>query len=227
MIGRTPDSLAMKLSNFASLDPVQQLRGIRGLAGASQQDRSIWKEFHLDLTEMAAQSEEALFQAFGVGPEDALEVLPQSGIRLHCRPTHGGQDVVSTTTQRRGQNYFREAVLNNFGGCCGITQISVRELLIASHILPWSAHPESRLDVRNGLCLSRLHDAAFDNGLIAFDDNLRLLLSPKLKLHFSNPSIDSNFGLYEGRMLKIPAEGVPPDLEYLALHRQRVGIYSR
>ncbi len=30
-MGRTPNSLAMKLCNFASLDPVQLARGVRGL----------------------------------------------------------------------------------------------------------------------------------------------------------------------------------------------------
>jgi putative restriction endonuclease len=82
---------------------------------------------------------------------------------------------------RRGQDYFREAVLNNFGGRCGITQLGIRELLIASHILPWGTHASQRLNVRNDLCLSRLHDAAFDQGLITFDDNLPLELSPRLK----------------------------------------------
>jgi len=44
-LGRTPSSIAMKLSNFASLDPIQQARGIRGLSGASKADREIWNEF--------------------------------------------------------------------------------------------------------------------------------------------------------------------------------------
>ncbi len=37
-MGRTPSSLAMKLSNFASLDPVQQARGIKGLSGATNRE---------------------------------------------------------------------------------------------------------------------------------------------------------------------------------------------
>jgi putative restriction endonuclease len=64
--------------------------------------------------------------------------------------------------QRRGQGYFRDAVLNNFGGRSGVTGLAVRDLLVASHILPWGSHPTERLNIRNGLCLSRLHDAAFD-----------------------------------------------------------------
>jgi putative restriction endonuclease len=39
-MGRAASSLAMKLCNFASLDPVLKLRGIKGLSGASKQDRA-------------------------------------------------------------------------------------------------------------------------------------------------------------------------------------------
>ena len=39
---RTPGSLAMKLSNLASLDPKLQARGIVGLQGASNLDKAVW-----------------------------------------------------------------------------------------------------------------------------------------------------------------------------------------
>ena len=39
---RTPGSLAMKLSNLASLDPKLQARGIAGLKGASNLDKAVW-----------------------------------------------------------------------------------------------------------------------------------------------------------------------------------------
>jgi putative restriction endonuclease len=41
---RTPSSIAMKLCNFASLDPAITRTGRKGLAGASALDRQIWKE---------------------------------------------------------------------------------------------------------------------------------------------------------------------------------------
>ena len=40
-LGRGANSLAMKLSNFASLDPALKLRGIKGLEDASNLDRVI------------------------------------------------------------------------------------------------------------------------------------------------------------------------------------------
>lgn len=84
--------------------------------------------------------------------------------------------------QRVGQDIFRDALLRYWNGRCPLTGITDVSLLRASHIVPWAecqsdAH---RLDVHNGLLLSALWDAAFDGGLVSFDDNGRLLCGPSL-----------------------------------------------
>src|ERR1044071_837921 len=63
-MGRTSSSLAMKLSNLASLDPVQKARGIKGLSGASEQDRRMWKEFRENINSLAPESEQLLHDLF-------------------------------------------------------------------------------------------------------------------------------------------------------------------
>ena len=50
----------MKLSNLASLDPVQKLRNIKGLEGASNLDREMWEAFHAQPEELVPASEDAL-----------------------------------------------------------------------------------------------------------------------------------------------------------------------
>lgn len=225
-LGRSPGSLAMKLCNFASLDPALKLRGIKGLAGASGLDRKVWSEFHEHLNETAPASEEALRQLFGVDAGSELEVTLQDGLRVRKVPPNGPTETTANVKLRRGQSYFRDAVLNNFGGRCGVTQLAVRELLIASHILPWGTHSEERLNVRNGLCLSRLHDAAFDRGLISFDENLRLLLSPRLRAELPKRAIVENFGAYAGRQLRVPDDAVLPDLAFVAEHRKKFRFES-
>lgn len=222
-LGRTPDAVAMKLGNLASVDPVLKLRDIKGLEGASALDKEMWKEFHSNLTEAVPASEEAIRNLFGVSENSDLEVIPKEGIRVRKRPPSGATEVMVNVKQRRGQEYFRDAVLNNFGGRCGVTQLDIRDLLIASHILPWGTHAEERLNVRNGLCLSRLHDAAFDRYLISFDEKLRLMLSPKLKQALSQKTAAANFGAYEGQALCLPDDAALPELEFLAKHRKRFG----
>lgn len=220
-LGRGANSLAMKLSNFASLDPALKLRGIKGLAGASALDRTTWNEFHADLNETAPASEAALRKLFATDEGYEIEVLPRKGIQLRPRPPSGPTESTADVKVRRGQEYFREAVLNNFGGRCGVTQLAVRELLIASHILPWGTHPAERLNVRNGLCLSRLHDAAFDRGLIAFDAKMRLVLSPRLSSELPQRAAAENFGAYAGETLRLPDDAALPDEKFLAEHYAR------
>ena len=219
---RGVNSLAMKLCNFASLDPALKLRGIKGLEGASALDRTMWNEFHSNLNEVAPLSEEALRRLFGADASSELEVLPREGIRVSKRPPTGPTESVANLKLRRGQDYFRDAVLNNFGGRCGVTQLAVRELLIASHILPWSTHETERLNVRNGLSLSRLHDSAFDQGLITFDDNLRMIVSPRLKAELPQRAVEENFGAYTGESLHLPDDAALPDLAFLAEHRIKI-----
>ncbi|MEY2411332.1 MAG: putative restriction endonuclease [Verrucomicrobiota bacterium] len=211
----------MKLCNFASLDPTLKLRNIKGLEGASALDRTVWNEFHKNLNEAVPASEEALRKLFGVGEDSALEVLPKEGIRVRKRSPIGPTEVTANVKVRRGQDYFRDAVLNNFGGRCGVTQLAVRELLIASHILPWGTHEVERLNVRNGLSLSRLHDAAFDQGLITFDDSLCLVLSPRLKAELPQRAVAENFGVYARQPLCLPDDAALPDLAFLAEHRTK------
>jgi len=220
--GRGANSVAMKLCNFASLDPALKLRGIKGLEGASALDRTVWQEFHANLNETAPASEEAFRHLFHARPSDDLEVSPKEGIRITRCPSTGPTEAEAMVKLRRGQQYFREAVINNSGGCCGVSRLAVRDLLIASHILPWGTHPAHRLDIRNGLCLSRLHDAAFDRGLISFDDDLRMLISPRLKSQLSQHSAKVNFGDYAGEALYFPDDAVLPDPVFLSEHRAKI-----
>lgn len=221
-MGRSSNSLAMKLVNFASLDPALKLRGIKGLAGASNLDRSIWNEFHENPVETVATSEDEMRKLFDAGDKDVVEVDPHVGIRV--RRAHSVTESVQTVKQRRGQDYFREVVLNNFGGRCGVTGLDIRELLIASHILPWSKHPAERLNIRNGLTLSRLHDAAFDCGLIAFADDLKLILSAKLADRLADKSVQHQFALFVGIPLSLPEDAQIPDSAFLMSHRRRFGF---
>jgi len=120
---------------------------------------------------------EALRQLFGAGADKEVEVVTRTGIRL--RPPIGPTEEFATVKVRRSQQFFRQMILNAFDSRCCVSGLPVRELLVASHIVPWSAFPNERLNPQNGClrtatCLSRLHDGAFDAGLITFDSDPRL-----------------------------------------------------
>ena len=66
-------------------------------------------------------------------------------------------------------------------GKCAITGIDIPDLLLASHIIPWSKNEEERLNPENGICLSPLYDRAYDKGYIGINEKFEVLLSKDLK----------------------------------------------
>jgi putative restriction endonuclease len=225
-MGRTPSSLAMKLGNLASLDPVQRARGIKGLSGASKQDREIWMEFHVNPNELAPESEQLLHDLFTNDNDREVDFLQRDKIRLEpssrVSALSGPTETTASVRVRRGQQFFRQTLLNAYGVRCCISGINVPRLLVASHIKPWRDFPNERLDPRNGLCLSSLHDAAFDAGLITLDNKLRVVLSGQLKCYFPQPSLEQNFLPFEGMSIRLPEKLAEPDAGFLDYHRTTV-----
>lgn len=91
-------------------------------------------------------------------------------------------EVERLAVQRVGQQMFRDALLAFWQGRCCITGLAVPALLRASHIRPWAScdSDEQRLDLFNGLLLAAHWDAAFDSGLVTFDEEGYLTPSNQL-----------------------------------------------
>lgn len=211
-IDRTPSSVAMKLSNLASLDEAHQQRGVKGLSGAAAADRDIWDEFHADWDRLAVESER-LRESLRLPSEPPVEENAANG------PFTGPTDQQRIVNVRRAQRFFRRAVLASFNNCCCVSGIQIPELLIASHIVPWRESIEHRANPRNGLCLSRLHDGAFDQGLITIDEEMRLVISKELADHFTNGVLHACFKIFEGQVISLPRR-FRPDKALLQKHRE-------
>ena len=220
-MGRSPGSLAMKLSNLASLDPVLRARGIKGLSGVSKQDRDMWKEFHSHINDLGPESEQLLHDLFTKDNDRELDFLESGKVRLEpsLSPPSGPTEKTAMARVRRGHQFFRQTVINSYGVCCCVSGINVPRLLVASHIKPWSDFPEERLNPRNGLCLSSLHDAAFDYGLITLDKKLCLVVGKRLKSYFPQVTLEQSFLPFEGEKIRLPKKIAEPDPSFLGHHR--------
>ncbi len=172
-IKRTPSAVALKLVNFASFDPELRARGVGGMRNTSAFDRDIWAEFYGRWDVLADNS--VVIESLPI-PELGRRASSGQGIA-----PAGPTEIPRETLQRRGQSFFRAAVLAAHDGKCCITAITSGALLRASHIVPWSRDPALRLDPRNGLCLNALHDAALDRGLITLTERFELKVSRRLK----------------------------------------------
>lgn len=121
------------------------------------------------------------------------------------------------TKIRIGQEKFRKNLLKHLKEC-PITGINEQRILLASHIKPWAISTnEERLDIHNGFILSPTVDKLFDKGLITFENNKKLIISPTL----SKSNIDK-IGIISGKKyLKLPTEN---RIGYLEFHRENIFI---
>lgn len=110
--------------------------------------------------------------------------LPTAPLEVYREQTKGlptSTEAERTVIQRVGQDIFRDALMEYWSGKCAATGIDQPELLRASHCKPWSKSTDAeRLDVHNGFLFVADVDAAFDKGLITFDDEGLVVLSPNL-----------------------------------------------
>lgn len=84
------------------------------------------------------------------------------------------------TKIRINQDKFRNNLITKYGKCC-LCGVTNPDLLIASHLKPWSkSDQKEKLDIGNGLLLCPNHDKLVDSGLVSFDDDGKILISNKL-----------------------------------------------
>ena len=113
---------------------------------------------------------------------------------------------VATFTKRRlHQTSFREHVVAAYSGTCTICRLRHRELLDAAHIIP-DAQPGGEPIVSNGLCMCKIHHAAFDQNIIG--------ISPNYIAHVRPDVLEEE----DGPMLRHGLQGI---------HRQEITVPGR
>jgi predicted restriction endonuclease len=203
-IGRTPSAVAMKLVNFASLDPAIVASGRTGLGNASAMDKIVWGKFQQNW------EQELLSAAIQLEP---ATVSVEEGATSRC----------AEVEIRTKQSLFRRMVLSSYAGKCCMSGLSETRLLVASHIVPWGESHDHRLNPRNGLCLSVLHDKAFDRGLITVSPDLTIRVSSVISMLRDDSFVQSTLVVMDGRKINLP-EKFSPAPEFLEWHNQYVFV---
>lgn len=211
ILGRTPSSIGMRLGNFASIDPYHQERGVGGLKGGMNQVKPIWDEFFHNQEELVFLSEQILAQKENTSIEKKYQdiLFDLKGLK--------GETVIREVKTRVNQCIFRQMILTNYDTKCAITGIDIPELLLASHIIPWSQNEGERLNPENGICLSALYDKAFDKGLIGIDASYKVILSSGLKKKKETSFYQSHFASIENQRI-IDGIKYKPRKEFLEYH---------
>ena len=214
LLGRSVGSVSLKLSNFARLDPALKARGIRGHEHGAKGEEEVWQEFVDHPESLAFESEQLLANRLGKPVEEVAEVddrdLPAVGIEREAM-----------VRIRVNQSFFRRRIVSAYECRCCVSGLTVRDLLVASHIIPWSEDVPNRLNVRNGLCLNALHDRAFDRGLMWIEDGFIIRFSKRLAAARRKPDDTLAWLIsFTGQRLRLPNR-FSPDPALLRRHAER------
>lgn len=223
LIGRTPSALAMKLTNIASLDPAITSTGRKGLTSASASDKKMWEEMQQNWEDFALESQSAIDGLLPADDEMRSDSAfqPPSTDDGESPENYVGTEKITQAKIRIGQNFFRRSVMSAYQNRCCITGLSHPRLLVASHIVPWRQDANNRRNPRNGLCLSSLHDRAFDQGLITITTEFRVKVSNEIKAGESNPFSSEWLLGIEGKLIVLP-EKFRPEIEFIEWHNEYV-----
>ncbi len=217
LIGRRPGAVALKLVNLASMDEAIRATGRVGMANHSRLDEEVWNAFHEDWERLVREC--VRIRASRAGAETASDGRPDDlGLADFEREDYSGDTRSRVVEARLGQDFFRRAVLSSYRSTCCMSGIRDARLLVASHIRPWRDDRANRLNPRNGLCLSALHDRAFDRWLLAVAADNTILVSSQLER--ADDFTRNVFRPLRGQPIRLP-EKFLPDPALLAFHRER------
>ena len=220
LIDRSPSALAMKLTNIASLDPAITSTGRKGLKGASAADRKMWDEMQNNWEYFALETHQAMQAVLNQTNPASTLIKTEFSTELDIPTDYTGHNKTVQTQVRIGQNFFRKAVLSSYNWQCCITGLTLPRLLVASHIIPWRDDSANRLNPKNGLALSMLHDKAFDIGLITINENMTIRVSRK-ELIIEDDFYATALLNYENKPISLPDKFFP-DADFLAYHRENI-----
>ena len=214
IIGRTENSVALRLVNFAACDPYIINSGRTGMSGGITICKPIWDEYTNDRERLFYEAQSIKAALLHKPIEETLNISVQD---------LEGKEKKVVIKQRVNQSVFRSMILSNYEGHCAITGINIPELLVAGHIIPWAdSSPQQKLNPENGICLSALYDKAFDKGLITISpDDFTICLSSALCEYETQDYFEKHFGSVSGQKITMPIEH-HPNREFLAYHRDKI-----
>lgn len=215
IIGRSPSALGMKIGNFGRLDPALREQGITGLVNGSKLEEEVWNEFYGNWDKLAFESEKLIaeFQDKTIEEFECIEAenLPEGKER---------ETIVKT---RVNQSFFRSTILSSYNLKCCFTGMSIPDLLVASHIVPWSIDKKNRTNPHNGLCLNSIHDKAFDKGFVTVTPDFRIKISKCLDSYSNDESVRNFFMKYDNQPIILPDKFLPSK-DFLDFHHQYIFI---
>lgn len=120
--------------------------------------------------------------------------------------------------QRLHQAMFRARVVDAYGRRCALTGLPEVRLVDAAHIVPDGDEALGQPDIRNGICMSKIHHVAFDTNLIGIDPDFRIHVSDQLLALHDGPMLEQALKALAGSHIRLPeSRSLWPDRQRLEL----------
>lgn len=213
LIGRTPSSVALRLVNYAACDPDIVNSGRKGMVAGIGKCKPFWDRYADNMEDLFQQAETIKAAMLAKPIEEVLHLNQTDFV---------GEEKDVIIKQRINQNSFRAIILANYDERCAISGLCIPQLLIASHIVPWSDDVNNRLNPTNGICLSPLYDKAFDKGYISIrPDDYTVIISKELKSYKKRDFYQDCFAPIENKPIMLPNKHNPNPI-FLAYHIENI-----
>lgn len=205
IIPHSVSSIVMRMRNFQHVDS----KASQGLKNVARADRMIYEEFKHDFGALSLEAETLTGLAiFDSSPLQGAK--PLSSLTNHGRVS-------------RERHFFKQAVLAAYDDRCFISGCTLPQMLVASHIKPYSQcrSEADRVSPDNGICLNVFYDKAFDRGLITIVPSMKIYVSPII-LNDINDSFTARWlASLDGMTLSQPTR-FPPRKEFLEYHNTKI-----
>jgi len=166
-----------------------------------------------ELEEASDQYTKALMMLSGINEyiQDINRIIDGEGEDFN--PPEGPTEIPIESKRRISQRLLRRRVIENYSSKCALCDVKEEDLLICSHIKPWSIDEENRLNPRNALCLCVWHDKLFDKGYFSLDKEYNVVVSKMIPYYIKQK--------LEGLVFNIPSEEFPGQ-DFLQYHLMNI-----
>lgn len=205
---RNPNGVAMKLGNFAALDP----RKGKGLSSGGKKDKEVWDEFSNNPYGLSHAADLIRDGLKAVESNLVGELVKETAAESF--ETESREDtrirLAGSIVSRRGQSTFRQTLIGAYGGRCAFSGYNAADALEAAHILGYLARESHH--VCNGLLLRADIHTLFDLGLLAVkSSSMSVDVAPALR---ETPYVE-----LEGKSIGLPkSDEQQPSEAALDLH---------
>lgn len=111
-----------------------------------------------------------------------------------------------TVRQRLFQSRFRQAILSLYSHRCAMTGLPEPHLIDAAHIVEVGEDESLATNLRNGICISKIHHAAFDRCLIGIDPDYKVRVSRRLLSIHDGPMLEQGLKAIDGKKILLPSK---------------------